>query len=48
VQTRLTISAEFAELDQSMEGTITSLVERSVRNIKHLIESEVAGDSGGG
>jgi hypothetical protein len=41
VQTTLTINAEFTEMDESMEGWITSLVERTVRNIKHLIESEV-------
>ena len=40
-RTTLTISAEFADMDESMESLITSLVERSVRNIKHLIESEV-------
>jgi len=39
-RTTLTISAEFADMDESMESLITSLVERSVRNIKHLIESE--------
>ncbi len=37
----LTISAEFADMDESMESLITSLVERSARSIKHLIESEV-------
>ena len=40
-RTALTISAEFADLDESMESMITSLVERSARNIKQLIESEV-------
>ena len=40
-RTTLTISAEFADMDESMESLITSLVERSARNIKHLIESEV-------
>lgn len=40
-RTTLTISAEFADMDDSMESLITSLVERSARNIKHLIESEV-------
>ena len=39
-RTTLTISAEFANMDESMESLITSLVERSARNIKHLIESE--------
>jgi hypothetical protein len=40
-RTTLTISAEFADIDESMESVITGLMERSVRNIKHLIESEV-------
>jgi len=40
-RTTLTISAEFADTDESMESLITSLMERSARNIKHLIESEV-------
>ena len=40
-RTTLTISAEFADLDESMEDLITSLEERSARNIKHLIEAEV-------
>ncbi len=40
-RTTLTISAEFADMDESMESMLTSLMERSSRNIKHLIESEV-------
>jgi hypothetical protein len=40
-RTTFTISAEFADLDESMESLITSLIERSAQNIKHLIESEV-------
>jgi hypothetical protein len=40
-RTTLTINAEFAGMDESMESLITSLVERSARNIKRLIESEV-------
>jgi hypothetical protein len=40
-RTTLTINAEFADMDESMESVITSLVERSARNIKQLIESEV-------
>jgi hypothetical protein len=40
-QTRLTIHAEFTDMDESMESWITSMVERSTRNIKQLIESEV-------
>jgi hypothetical protein len=40
-RTTLTISAEFADMDESMESMITSLVERSARNIKHLIEAEI-------
>ena len=39
-RTTLTVSAEFADMDESMESLITSLMERSARNIKHLIESE--------
>jgi hypothetical protein len=39
-QTKLTISAEFTDLDESLESWIASLVERSTRNIKQLIESE--------
>lgn len=41
-QTILTIHAEFPDMDESMASRITSLVERSARNIKQLIESEVA------
>jgi hypothetical protein len=40
-RTTLTISAEFADMDESMEPMITGLVQRSARNIRHLIESEV-------
>lgn len=40
-RTMLTISAEFADMDESMSGVVTSLVERSALNIKHLVESEV-------
>jgi hypothetical protein len=40
-QTKLTISADFRDLDESKKGWITGMVERSVRNIKQLIESEV-------
>jgi hypothetical protein len=39
-QTTLTIHAEFADMDESLESWITGMVERSARNIKHLIESE--------
>jgi hypothetical protein len=39
-RTRLTISAQFVDMDESMESSITSLIEQSTRNIKHLIESE--------
>jgi hypothetical protein len=39
-QTTLTISAEFVDMDESMGSLITGLVERSVRNIKDLVESE--------
>ena len=40
-RTRLTVSAEFADMDESMESVITGLMERTARNIKHLVESEV-------
>jgi len=41
-RTTLTISAEFPGWDESTDlSRLTSLVERSARNIKHLIESEV-------
>ena len=40
-QTMITISAEFPDMNESMQSLITSLMERSARNIKHLIESEV-------
>ena len=40
-RTKLTISAEFADMDESMESLVTSLMERSARDIKHLIEPEV-------
>jgi len=40
-RTTLTISAEPAGFDESMRSSFTSLMERSARNIKHLIESEV-------
>ena len=39
-RTTLTIHAEFVDMDESMGSMITSLVERSARNIKELIESE--------
>jgi hypothetical protein len=39
-RTRLTVHAEFMDMDDSLEGWITSLMERTARNIKHLIESE--------
>lgn len=44
-RTILTISAEFTDMDESLESWITSLVERSAQNIKHLIESEVLAHS---
>ena len=39
-RTTLTISAEFTDMERSMVGRITGLVERSAWNIKRLIESE--------
>jgi hypothetical protein len=41
-RTKLTIGAEFADLDESMRSAITGLMERSARNIKRLVESESA------
>lgn len=40
-QTTLTIHAEFPDMDESMKSWITGMVERSARNIKQLIESEM-------
>ncbi len=40
-QTTLTIHAEFLDMDESLESWIAGLVERSARNIKQLVESEV-------
>jgi hypothetical protein len=40
-KTTLTIRAEFTDMDESLESVITGLMERSARNIKQLIESEV-------
>jgi hypothetical protein len=39
-RTTLTISAEFLDLDESMRSRITPLMERTIRNIKQLVESE--------
>ena len=39
-RTRLTIQADMLGLDESMRDVLTSLVKRSARNIKELIESE--------
>ncbi len=38
-RTRITISADFADMDESMESLMTSLMERSARNIKYLVEN---------
>jgi hypothetical protein len=38
--TRLTISAEFLGMDESLKPTISGLMGRTLRNIKQLIESE--------
>lgn len=41
-RTRMTISAEFPGMDESTDTSLlTSLMGRSARNIKHLVESEV-------
>jgi hypothetical protein len=39
-RTTLTLTVEFLDLDESMESAVTAPIERSLRNIKHLIESE--------
>jgi hypothetical protein len=39
-RTLLTISAEFPDMNESMQSLIKGLMERSAQNIKHLIESE--------
>jgi uncharacterized protein YndB with AHSA1/START domain len=39
-RTTITISADTPGLDESMAGMLTSLMERSARNMKDLIESE--------
>lgn len=39
-RTRLTIHAEFLDMDEALDDWITSLVGRSACNIKQLIESE--------
>jgi len=38
-RTTITISADFADLDESMESLMTTLMEQSARNIKRLIEN---------
>jgi uncharacterized protein YndB with AHSA1/START domain len=40
-RTTLTFNVEFVDMDESMGSLITSLIERSLRNIKQLLESEV-------
>ena len=40
-QTILTIHAEFTDMDEAMGERIAGMVERSARNIKQLVESEV-------
>jgi len=42
-QTTLTITVEFPGMDESSmdTGLLTSLIERTIRNIKHLIETEL-------
>jgi hypothetical protein len=40
-RTRLTIGADFLNLDASMETQVTPMMERTARNIKQLIESEM-------
>jgi uncharacterized protein YndB with AHSA1/START domain len=40
-RTTLTINAELPDMDPTMESRVIGLVERSARNIKQLIESEL-------
>lgn len=40
-QTTLTISVEIRGMDESMEGMMTGAFQKSLQNIKQLIESEV-------
>ena len=40
-RTTITVSADFADMDESMESLMTSLMQRSAQNIKGLVESEV-------
>lgn len=39
-ETRITLGGEFPGMDDSMEGNIRLMMERSATNIKNLIESE--------
>jgi hypothetical protein len=39
-QTTLTISVEIPDMDESMESMMTSGIQKSLQNIKQLIESE--------
>jgi hypothetical protein len=40
-RTTIAISAEFQGMDESNRSLITSLMERSARNIKELIETDI-------
>lgn len=42
-QTTLTIRVEIRGMDESMEGMMTGAIQKSLQNIKQLIESEVHG-----
>jgi Polyketide cyclase / dehydrase and lipid transport len=42
-QTTLTISVEILGMDESMEGMMSGAIQKSLQNIKQLIESEVHG-----
>jgi hypothetical protein len=42
-QTTLTIRVEIHGMDESMEGMMTSGIQKSLQNIKQLVESEING-----
>jgi hypothetical protein len=40
-RTRLTFNVDIPSMDDSMGSMLTSAIQKSLQNIKHLIESEV-------
>jgi hypothetical protein len=40
-QSILTLHVEISDMDESMAGTMTSAIQKSLQNIKQLIESEI-------